>query len=142
MRDMTELDRSHHFFRHIKKSWMDNGFIEPAAFRLRNEGGQFERGLSVNWLEYFKTPTPQDAIVPLRNIFAIKGRNVGGESRFALLNVGAAKDIAAQYTAILIVLDEEDNDPSHSLVKGYEAYNDQVAEELAKVIIATYPAKS
>jgi hypothetical protein len=81
---MSELDHSHHIFRHIKKSWMDDGFIEPAAFRLRNEGGQFERGLSVNWREYFQTPTPQDAIVPLRNILTGKGRKVGGESRFAL----------------------------------------------------------
>jgi hypothetical protein len=138
---MTDLDDSHHIFRHIKKSWMDDGFIEPAAFRLRNEGGQFERGLSVNWREYFQTPTPQDAIVLLRTILTRKGRTIGGESRFALLNVGAAKNAAAQYTTIAVVLDVEDNDPSHSLVKGYEAYNDQVAEELAKVIIATYPAK-
>jgi hypothetical protein len=57
------------------------------------------------------------------------------------LNVGAAKDAAAKYIPVAIVLDEEPNDPSHSLVKGYEAYNDQVAEELAKVIIDTFPAQ-
>lgn len=141
MRSMTNLDDSHHFFRHIKKTWMDGGFIDPAAFRLREENGQLEKGLSVNWLEYFQVPTPQDAIAPLRETLIKKGRSVGGESKFALLNVGAAKAAAAQYTAIAIVLDEEVNHPSHSLIKGYEVYNDQVAEELAKVIIATYPAK-
>lgn len=141
MRDMTDLDHSHHFFRHIKKSWTDGDFIEPAAFRLRREGGQFEKGLSVNWLEYFQKPTPQDAIAPLRDILIKKGRTVGGQSKFALLNVGAAKDAAAQYTTVAIVLDEEENDPSHSLITGYEAYNDQVAEELAKVIISTYSAQ-
>ena len=36
---------------------------------------------------------------------------------------------------------EEPGDPSHSLVVGYSAYNDQVAEELAKVVMATLPAK-
>jgi hypothetical protein len=46
-----------------------------------------------------------------------------------------------KYTAIAIVLAEEENDASHSLVKGYQAHNDQVAEELAKVVIDTYPAK-
>ena len=121
---MTDLDYSHHFFRHIKKSWTDGDFIEPAAFRLREENGQFEKGLSVNWLEYFQTPTPQDAIAPLRDILISKGRTVGGQSKFALLNVGAAKDAAAKYIPVAIVLDEEPNDPSHSLVKGYEAYND------------------
>ena len=141
MRDMTDLDYSHHFFRHIKKSWTDGDFIEPAAFRLREENGQFEKGLSVNWLEYFNQSTPQDAITPLRDILIRKGRTVGGQSKFALLNVGAAKDAAAKYIPVAIVLDEEPNDPSHSLVKGYEAYNDQVAEELAKVIIDTFPVQ-
>lgn len=138
---MTDLDHSHHFFRHIKKSWTDGDFIEPAAFRLREENGQFEQGLSVNWLEYFNQSTPQDAIAPLRDILIRKGRTVGGQSKFALLNVGAAQDTAAKYIPVAIVLDEEPNDPSHSLVKGYEAYNDQVAEELAKVIIDTFPAQ-
>jgi hypothetical protein len=138
---MSDLDHSHHIFRHIKKSWTEGDFIEPAAFRLREENGQFEKGLSVNWLEYFQTSTPQDAIAPLRDILMKKGRSVGGESKFALLNVGVAKNAAARYIPVAIVLKEEDNDPSHSLVKGYEAYNDQVAEELAKVIIATYQAK-
>jgi hypothetical protein len=142
VRNVANLDHSHHFFRHIKKSWTDGDFIEPAAFRLREENGQFEKGLSVNWLEYFQTPTPQDAIAPLRDILISKGRTVGGQSKFALLNVGAAKDAAVKYIPVAIVLAEEPNDPSHSLVKGYEAYNDQVAEELAKVIIATFPAQS
>lgn len=140
MSDLTNLDHSHHFFRHIKKSWIDDGLVDPAAFRLRrNQEGQFEKGLSINWVEYFGTLTPQDAIAPLRHILTGKNRKVGGESKFALLNVGEAKDAAAQYTTIDIVLNKEKNDPSHSLVKGYEAYNDQVAEELAKVIIDTYP---
>jgi hypothetical protein len=50
-------------------------------------------------------------------------------------------DTAVKYTTVAIVLNEEENDPSHSLITGYEAYNDQVAEELAKVIISTYPAQ-
>jgi hypothetical protein len=140
---MPELDLSSHIFRHIKKSWMDGDFVDPAAFRLRmQESGQYEKGLSVNWVEYFQITTPQEAIAPLRNTLVKKGRAVGGESKFALLNVGASKAAAATYSPVAIILDAEPNDPSHTLVKGYEAYNDQVAEELSRVVIETYPAKS
>ncbi len=97
--------------------------------------------MSVNWVEYFQKATPQEAIAPLRNTLVKKGRAVGGESKFALLNVGTAKAAAATYIPVAIVLDPEPDDPSHSLVKGYEAYNDQVAEQLARVVIDTYPAK-
>ena len=141
MRDMTDLDRSHHFFRHIAPSRMDGDFIDPSAFWLREKNGKLEEGLSVNWLEYFKKSAPQDAIAPLVDIFTNKGFTVRASSKFSLLNVGTAKDAAARYTSIAIVLDAEVNDPSHSLVKGYEAYNKQVAEELQKVIIDSYPAR-
>ncbi len=138
---MADLDPSHHFFRHIKKSWTDGAFIEPAAFRLAKKGEQLEEGLSVNWMEYYEKPTPQETIAPFRETLIKKGRAVGGESKFALLNVGTAKAAAALYAAIDIVTAAEEHDPSHALVKGHEAYNDEVAEELAKVVIATYPAK-
>lgn len=59
---------------------------------------------------------------------------------FALLNVEEATKAAAKYAAVSIVLDAQENDPSHSLVKDYdEALNDQVAEELQKIIMAAYP---
>lgn len=139
---MTEIDPSAHIFRHIKKSWMDGDFIDPAAFRLRYEAnGQLEEGLSVNWVEYFQMPTPQQAVAPLRALLEGKGRRIGGESKFALLNVGSAKAAAAKHVAVSIVPDPEIDDPSHSLIKGYAAYNDQVAEELAKVIIDAFSAK-
>jgi hypothetical protein len=39
-------------------------------------------------------------------------------------------------------MDEElPHDPSHALVKGYQMYNDEAAEELAKVVITSFPAK-
>lgn len=121
---------------------MDGDFIEPAAFRLRQntDTGQFEDGLSVNWVEYFGKPTAQEAVAPLRSILEGK-RTVSALSKFALLKVDSAKVAAAKYVNVVIVTAEEPNDASHALVKGYEAHNDQVAEELAKVVIATYSAK-
>lgn len=122
---------------------MDGEFVDPAAFRLaKKQEGRFEDGLSVNWLEYFGKSQPRETIPLLREIFEKKGRTVGGESKFALLNVGRAITAAARYTAISIVNNEQENDPSHALVKGYEQYNDEVAEELCKVVIDLFPAKS
>ncbi len=137
-----ELAPADHFFRHIKNSWMDGDFINPAAFRLsEKEIGQLDDGLSINWVEYFRKDSHQEAIPPLVAVLEGKGRKVGGKSKFALLNVKAAKDAAAQYAAIQIVMDREGPDPSHALVKGYASHNDQVAEELQKVIITSYQAK-
>ena len=101
---MSEIDPSHHFFRHIKKTWMDGDFINPQAFRLRAlKNGTLEDGLSVNWLEYFKTSTPEEAVAPLRKILIKKGRTVGSQSKFALLNVSDAKAAAAKYTPVAVV---------------------------------------
>jgi hypothetical protein len=136
----AQLKTSDHFFRHVKKSWIDGEFIEPAAFRLRTDNtGQFEEGLSINWAEYFRRTTLQEAISPLTEILRKKGRTVSRESRFVLLNVGEAKSAAAKYTTVAVVFDEERDDPSHALVTGYEKYNDKVAEELAKVVISKFP---
>jgi hypothetical protein len=96
--------------------------------------------LSVNWVEYFQKAKPEDAVPPLCEIFAKKNRKVGPTSKFALLNVGQAKTAAAKYATVSIVRDQQPDDLSHSLITEYpEALNDQVAEELQKVIIAAYP---
>jgi hypothetical protein len=136
---MADLDPSHHIFRHVGGASIDGDFIDPAAFRRKKkQHGQMEEGLSVN---YFQKPTPQEAIPLLRDTFVRKGRKVGTTSKFALLNVGAAKTAAMKYATVAIVLDAQNDDQSHALIKGYdEALNDQVAEQLAKAIMAAYPA--
>ena len=92
-------------------------------------------------MEYFQKDTPEEAVPPLRRIFVEKGRTIGATSKFALLNVRAAKASAKRYANIAIVLDEQPDDPSHSLIKDYsEGLNDQIAEQLQKVIMASYPA--
>jgi hypothetical protein len=93
-------------------------------------------------LSIFEKSTPKEAIAPLREIFDKKNFKIGATSQFALLNVGAAKTAAARYTSVSIVLDAQEDDPSHSLISDYdEAFNDQVAEELQKVIIDSFSAK-
>lgn len=120
---------------------MDGDFIDSAAFRLAIKDGELEKGLSINWVEYFGKPHPRDVIAPLRMILS-KKRTIGGQSKFALLNVGAVKAAAARYAAVAVVRDEEPEDLSHALVIGYDDYNDQVSEEIRKVVIDTFPAKA
>jgi hypothetical protein len=67
-----------------------------------------------------------------------KGRKISVNSRFALLNVNAAVNAAAEYTSILIATDGDEQDPSHVLVTGYEAYNDQVAEKFSHIVMALF----
>src|SRR5262249_27015916 len=139
---MADLDPSHHIFRYVGGGSIAGDFIDPAAFRRKVKDSKLEEGLSVNWVEYFAKATPKEAIAPLSEIFDKKKFKIGATAKFALLNVGVAKTAAARYTTVSIVLDEQENDPSHSLVKDYnEAFNDQVAEQLQKVIIDSFPAK-
>ena len=139
---MADLDPSHHIFRYVGGGSIEGGFIDPAAFRRKTKDGKLEESLSVNWVEYFEKSTPKEAIAPLREIFEKKKFKIGATSKFALLNVGAAKTAAARYTSVSIVLDAQENDPSHSLIRDYdEAFNDQVAEELQKAIIDSFSAK-
>lgn len=146
---MTHLPDTDHIFRHIKKSWMDGGFIDPAAFRLRKISESptgFEDGLSVNWVEFFNMPSPAEAVVPLCKVMRANGRTVGSTSTFAMLNNGSVKTAASRYAQITVVHDRippsdgRPGDLSHSLVTGYETRNDQVAEAIHKVIICMYPA--
>lgn len=133
--NMASLSSEDHVFRHIKKTWMDGDFIDPAAFRLRGA----EDGLSVNWVEFYQKEAPQDTIPPLCETFKKKRRNVGANSRFALLNVADIVDAASKYTDISVLICEEDDDLSHALIKGYEHYNDLVAEALAKIVLQLFP---
>lgn len=118
---------------------MDGDFIDPAAFRLREEHGKFENGLSTNWCEFFHAQ-PVRAVRPLREMLEQKGRRISANSKFALLNVGAAVNAAAEYTSIQIATDGDEQDPSHVLVTGYEAHNDEVAEKFAQIVMAAYAA--
>ena len=100
---MSERDPSHHIFRHVGGASIDGDFIDPAAFRRKiKDDGNMEPGLSVNWVEYFQKSTPQEAIPMLRDTFVTKGRTVGTTSKFALLNVGAAKTAAKKYATVAI----------------------------------------
>jgi len=87
------------------------GFL-PQAFELK-EG---EKGLSVNWLEYFKG-THQDNIEASVRKFR-DTRDVGRSSAFGIGNVKEIQDVCAENGAhkVRIVLDEKDDNKSHSII--------------------------
>jgi len=138
-----ELDPAHHIFRYIGGGSIHGDFIDSAAFRRRKKkDGTLESGLSVNWMEWFGVATPEEAVQLLREVFIKKSFSMGATSRFGLLNVGTAKAAASKYANISIIRDSEPNDESHSLVTHYaDSLNDQVAEQLHKAMIASYPTK-
>jgi hypothetical protein len=137
-----ELDPDHHIFRYVGGRSIDGDEVDSSAFWRKEKDGQLEAGVSVNWVEWFGMPTPEEVVQPLRQVFEKKNFRLGATSKFALLNVGQAKTSAAQYAAVSIVRDPEPDDDSHSLIRDYDAaLNEQVAEQLQKVIIATYPTK-
>jgi hypothetical protein len=134
-----DLPPDHHIFRYIGGGSIHDDFIEPAAFRRKNKGGQLEAGLSVNWVEWFGTATPEEAVQPLCAVFRNKEYKVGATSRFALLNVATAKESASKYAPISILQYKQPKDESHSLVTAYpEALNDEIAEQLHKAMITSY----
>jgi hypothetical protein len=137
-----ELDPDHHIFRYVGGSLIDGDEVDSSAFWRKEKDGQLEVGVSVNWVEWFGVPTPEEAVQPLRQVFEKKNFKTGATSRFALLNVGQAQTSAAQYAVVSIARNPEPDDESHSLIGDYDAaLNEQVAEQLKKVIIATYPTK-
>jgi hypothetical protein len=135
------LDPEHHVFRHVGGGSIHDGEIDAGAFELTVKDGQLESGLSVNWMEYFGQGTPQETIKPLREMIQ-KRRKVGKTSVFARLKVSAASKAAALYTPVTIATDDDPDDPSHALISGFAMFNEQVAEELRKVVIDEFPAWS
>ncbi len=130
-----DLDPLHHVFRHVKSTAIDGDFVDPSSYRLRKEDdGNYEVGLSTNWVEYFGKATPEEAVAPLREILKKKGRTVRPNSKFVLFNVGRLKTAAAQYTPVRVIFDEEDSDKAHTLVTGYSAFNEQVAEAFSNLV--------
>jgi hypothetical protein len=137
-----ELDPSHHLFRYVGGSKIQDGVVDSSAFWRTEKNGVLEAGVSLNWVEWFGKDTPEEAVEPLREVFRKKGRTIAPTSQFALLNMGDAKEKAFKYAAVSIAHDPQPDDESHALISGYqEALNEQVAEQLAKSVIASFPGK-
>jgi hypothetical protein len=134
---MPELDDLDHVFRHLKMTWVQDDFVDPDAFRRRPED---VNGISVDWVEYFGQATPRDAVTHVRAAHLAKGRRVGGQSKYGLLNVGKTKAGLLGHCALSFFNPQDPNDPSHSFIDGTAVDDDIAAELIGRTIIDVFPA--
>lgn len=132
----------HHIARYCGGSAIrEDGSISGVAFRLR----QTEEFLSVNWLEFLSQPTRDAEIRALRKVLDSK-LQLGAKARIAALNTGELRSyvrVNSPDRRELRVLhqQEEPGDPSYSGIFNLLPEHDLIADLLAEVIQATYPAK-
>jgi len=114
-----DLPEKNHILRHVPYrkllTDLDGNVlgILPQAFELREK----ERGLSVNWVEYFDLDTQEENIEEV--VLSLQqSRRISPNSRFAMGNVKKVIDICAENRAdkVKVVHDKNKSNPSHSLI--------------------------
>ena len=122
-----------HAARYCKPSTVDEeGLPMASAFKPRID----EEYLSVNWLEYFKTREPAVGVQHVRDAFRQKNYRLRPTGRFAVIDVGGAKQAVREGVGKELRIDQRplDDDPSHAGIHGYAADDLAVAVEL-KVLV-------
>lgn len=118
----------------------EDGSISGVAFRLR----QTEEFLSVNWLEFLNQPTRDAEIRELRKVLDSK-LQLGAKARIAALNTGELRRYVwvngPDGRELRVLHEPEPGDPSYSGIFNLLPEHDLIADLLAEVIQATYPAK-
>jgi hypothetical protein len=108
--------------------------VDGTAFRLRPN----ETYLSVNWLEFFQTPSCGDQIAAVRRAFQEKGTNLGTKAKFAVLSVSEVVEEAIRKESRQLTFihepDDEPLDPSHSGIHGYSPEDDIIADLIANCV--------
>ena len=93
--------------------------------------------LSVNWLQYFNLGSVELAIDSVREAFTEMGFGLAEGGRFAVLNVGLAKAAVLDGSEVKISIlhwPDDDLDPSHSGIFGFDANDLKVAVELKGLV--------
>lgn len=134
------LPDNDHVARYCKPSTVDQGMPLVGAFQLRSG----ESYLSVNWLEHGDTRDIAAAMRTVRDKFLGRGYGLRRNGRFAVLNVGSAKNAVSQALGHSLNIDHmpRDDDQSHAGIQGYQPDNLAVALELKMLITrsAVHPA--
>lgn len=117
----SEISENDHVSRYCKPTYvLESGRISGQAFQLRES----EKYLSINWLEYFDGPDKESRIEKIRGNFLDKGFGLSKAGRFAVLNVGKAKDHvfknSRDQNILTIKRKPALNDPSHGGIFGID----------------------
>ena len=134
------LAEKDHVMRHVSYKRLEkdeNGEpigILPEAFELRED----EKGISVNWLEYFKG-THQDNIVSSVKKFRAT-RKIGKTSGYGIGVVGKLQDVCAKHGAnkVRVLLDEEPNNKSHSIIIRMPKDNLDILQAIAQEVFIDF----
>ncbi|MCY3986898.1 MAG: hypothetical protein OXF23_07675 [Candidatus Dadabacteria bacterium] len=134
----NDLPESDHIVRYVKPSNLELGRVSISEFKLR-EGREDERGVSVNWLEYYNNFSKEEQLAEIRRVSRLKLRKNG---RFAELNVGEIKRLVSKELRDLRIihtpLDAEGHflaDPSHSEIVGLPSENPEKSDLIAQMIV-------
>ncbi len=123
---------------------IEDGQVTASSFYLRLG----EDGLSVNWLEHFKSPNRESELVEVRKVYTAKELNIRPRARIAVLKVGEVHNVVhGDFPQVEICHDREENeenpslhDPSHAGIFGMGPSYEEVAELILQTNIKTYPA--
>ena len=136
----SPLPDADHFSRYCKAIDVQDGEPLSTAFQLRGN----EDHLSVNWLEYFGEVDQQEAVELVRETFLRKSYQLKVNGRFAVLNVGAAKQTIRDHTRLTLRIQNMpvSDDESHSGILGYKPEDLIVSVALAALLVPEcgYPA--
>ena len=132
----NNLPESDHIVRYVKPSNLEFDRVSIAEFKWR-EGR--EKGISVNWIEYYKNFSKEGQLAEIRRVSRLKLRKNG---RFAELNVGEIKRFVSEELRDLSIihtpLDAEKGflaDPSHSEIVGLPSENPEKSDLIAQMIV-------
>lgn len=134
---MTVIDNSNHVARHCGQTKISNGKVDGSAFVLR----QGQKSISVNWLEYLNKSTRLEEIRAICQAYAQKGRDVGANSRFAILHTGSTVHSVQQKAkeSIRFLHDPEPLDSSHSGIFNVPLDDDVIADLIAESVQGLHP---
>jgi hypothetical protein len=125
-----------HISRYCKPTSVTEGGVPTGqSFALRPVDNNT---LSVNWLEYYGNIDQDEQINHVREDIGLK---LAARGLFAVLNVGEVIDYIQNVKILSVIHEPTDKDPSHSIIKGYDVYDQMVANMIAEKVIKTYAAR-
>lgn len=123
-----------HVARYCKPSAVDeHGMPTAAAFQRRVE----ESHLSVNWLEHGGTRNLVEAVHRAQEGFLRRRYRLRPNGRFAILNVGLAKEAVLQAFGHSLKVEHMplDDDPAHAGIHGYPREHELVVAAELKALL-------
>ena len=143
----NDLPLDNHIVRYVKPTAiLEDGHVDGSEFRLRPHQPD-ETGLSVNWLEAFKSDRDQQ-LASIRRLCRLKLKRNG---RFAELHVGTLRrHVSKVRDSVRIVHDPLDalkdfeEDPSHAAIVGLPPGDSDeailIGDMIAECVLGMHPA--